>query len=74
MRLPNKVTTYKESCFSKFPIVLSNLSVKKKSPYELYNALAKNFDSVTEFIDTLDCLFALEKLTYDEDREILYVI
>ena len=36
MKLPSKVTSYKESVISKFPIVLESLSYSNETPRQLY--------------------------------------
>lgn len=65
MKLPSKVTTYKESTISKFPFVLAQLSSCDMSPLELYYKTKKQFGSVTEFIDTLDCLYSMGTIEID---------
>lgn len=66
MKLPNKLFSYKESLISKFPIVLNELNEKEYvTIYQLYLNLIKEFDSISEFIDSLDCLYALGKIDYD---------
>lgn len=73
MRLPSKVTSYGESSICKIPILLKILKDKNLSPYELYTISEKYFECIEEFIDALDCLYALNKVIYDEVRGILYV-
>lgn len=75
MRLPSKITSYRESVISKFPPVLSVLQESDIRIFDLYKTTMKCFSSIEEFMDTLDCLFALQKIRYDEEREVLcYVI
>lgn len=69
MRLPSKVTNYKKSILSKFPLVLQKLEEKEKSPLDLYRSITNKFDGITEFIDVVDCLFALGKISFTEDGE-----
>jgi len=69
MRLPSKVTTYKKSILSKFPLVLQKLEEQEKSPIDLYKSMANKFDGITEFIDVVDCLFALGEIKFSEDGE-----
>ena len=71
MRLPSKITSYGESVISKFPPVLSALQNADTGVFALYEATIKYFSSIEEFIDTLDCLFALQRVRYDEEREVL---
>ena len=75
MRLPSKITSYRESVISKFSPVLSVLQESDIEIFALYKNTMKYFSSIEEFMDTLDCLFALQKIRYDEEREVLcYVI
>lgn len=75
MRLPSKITSYRESVISKFSPVLSVLQKSDIEIFALYKTTMKYFSSIEEFMDTLDCLFALQKIRYDEEREVLcYVI
>lgn len=75
MRLPSKITSYSESIISKFPPVLSALLNSDIGAFALYEATMKHFSDIEEFLDTLDCLFALGKIRYDAEREVLcYVV
>ncbi len=75
MRLPNKVTSYNESVLSKLSIILDKLCDMNMSPYYLYQEVKQNFIGVSEYIDALDCLFALNALEInDENGEIRYVV
>lgn len=68
MRLPSKITSYGESVISKFPPVLSVLQDADTGVLALYAATTS---SIEEFMDTLDCLFALQRIRYDAEREVL---
>ena len=70
MRLPSKITSYGESVISKFPPVLSVLQDSDTGVFVLYEATMKHFNGIEEFMDTLDCLFALQRVRYDEVREV----
>ena len=71
MRLPSKITSYNESILSKIPIILSELQINEASILFLYDKTKRSFANIEEFIDTLDCLFALNKIQYDTAREVL---
>lgn len=72
MMLPNKTITYNESIISRFPVVLQFLqnhsSIKAG---KLYSKLKKNFPSIHIFVQTLDCLFALGKIKFDDNNEVV---
>ncbi|ARP51065.1 ABC-three component system middle component 7 [Caproicibacterium sp. XB2] len=75
MLLPNKLYSYNESTLSKFPVVLRELRTQPLGVHELYRRVIKKMDGVNEFIDVLDCLYALRKIEYDENEEVLrYVV
>ncbi|HCX95303.1 MAG TPA: hypothetical protein DHH42_06495 [Clostridiales bacterium] len=63
MKLPNKITSYKESVIGKLYLVLSLLMSQDMNAYMLYKETIDSFTTTAEFIDTLDCLFALGAIT-----------
>lgn len=67
MRLPSKVTSFKESSLSKFPVLLDKLNKNDLSPYELYEETKKYFENIEDFIDALDYLYALNKISFDKE-------
>ena len=71
MRLPNKVTDYKSSIIFYFPLILSALEQQAASPSDLFQRIKTKKISIGEYIDALDCLFALGKIELDEERRIL---
>lgn len=76
MRLPNKLFTYKECVISKFPIIVKLLKVKAVGVLELYRVCQKNntFSGIIEFIQTLDCLYVLGCVDYNEKEKVLYYV
>lgn len=74
MKFPNKIISYKESILSKFTIILNALKGKDLSLLELYLATKSNFLDMTEFIDAIDCLFALNKIIYKDEMEVLHYV
>lgn len=62
MRLPSKVTPYRDSILAKFPVVLAALQVENLTPSELYKKIKSKIDGVTELVEILDCLYALGKV------------
>ena len=67
MKLPNKFITYKESIISKFPLVLNNLQESDLSIGDLYKKVRKEISGDQEFLDILDCLYVLNKITLVEE-------
>ena len=75
MLLPNKLYSYNESILSKFPPVLKVLKKEPMGVHDLYQKVIKELSGVNEYIDVLDCLYALHKIEYDEEEGVLrYVI
>lgn len=71
MLFPNKLITYRESVISKFPYVLQMLQEGPMPASELYKSLSGSITGVSEFMDVLDCLFALNRIEFDEEEEVL---
>jgi len=67
MKLPSKVTPYKESTIAKFPVVLELLEKESQTPAELYKRVKRSkIKSVREFVEVLDCLYAMNKIELRE--------
>ena len=74
MKFPNKVINYNESVMSKFPIILSLVKQKEYNLFKLYDYTKKYFENIDEYVEVLDCLFALNKIILNEKtRSIRYV-
>ena len=71
MKLPNKVITYKASTIAKFPIILSALQEQALTPSSLYKKVKSKVEDVGEFIEILDCLYALRKIELVEHLGVL---
>lgn len=74
MKLPNKVITYKESTLSRFPVILAELKEQDVSPVQLYQRVRSKVDDIGEFIDILDCLYALRKIELLADKGVLHYV
>lgn len=71
MRLPNKVITYKESLLAKFPMVVSALKDQEIAVDLLYRKLKSKVDDIGEFMEIMDCLYALGKIELDEKKGVI---
>lgn len=71
MLFPNKLCSYNESIISKFPIVLRVIKQGPVTVLSLYRQVIGNMTGVNEFIDVLDCLYALRMIEYDDEKEVL---
>ena len=72
MKLPNKLFTVKESCIGRFPIVLDIVQKRNVAVLSLYEITKKYFSSISDFVETLDALFYLGKITLNEKSEVIY--
>ena len=66
MKMPNKVTPYKESSIAKYPVVLALLEKEDMTPSELFSKVKKNkIQNIDEFVEIIDCLYAMHKIEID---------
>ena len=73
MKMPSKVTPYKESIIAKFPVILTILEKEDLSPTELYGKVRKSkIKDITEFVEVLECLYAMNKI--ELRREVLHYV
>ena len=71
MILPNKLVSFQNSLLPKTVLIIDELSAKPFRVNELYEKLRKKFEDVDQFILTLDVLYILEKVRYNEEWEVL---
>lgn len=74
MLFPSKVTPYKKSVLSLFPVILSQLEQRDMALLELMHSTIAGRDKISFFIDALDCLFALGKIEIREGTEVLHYV
>lgn len=74
MRLPSKVTPFRKSILSKFPVVLTTLSSQDMSPNELYTKVKSKGISMADYIEILDSLFLLNKIKLIPEKEVLHCV
>lgn len=73
MQLPNKLYSYSNSILSKFPIVLKSLQKGDVQVLYLYTSNQDEFESINDFIETLDALYALRKIEYDVEKGVIHL-
>ena len=71
MRLPNKLYSYNESVLSKFPVVLRALQERDFSVGDLYLYIRNYIVDASEYLQIIDCLYALNRIDYDKEGEVL---
>lgn len=74
MKLPSKITSYKESVLSKLTPILIILENEDVAVLPLYSATKNQFMDIEEYMDTLDCLFFLEKIVLDEEHGVIHYV
>ena len=74
MLFPSKVTSFDESVLSKLPLVLDVLSQESKSASALFDIVRDNVNDIVEYLDVLDCLYAIGKIDYDPETRIIYYV
>ena len=74
MLLPSKVTPYTESVFSKMPAFLRQLEYQDMAVLDLFNAVQSDVLNVGEFIEVLDCLYALKKVEISPNGSTLRIL
>lgn len=73
MKMPSKVTPYKESIIAKFPVILTILEKEDLSLTELYGKVRKSkIKDITEFVEVLECLYAMNKI--ELRKEVLHYV
>ncbi|RDY22599.1 hypothetical protein CHF27_012540 [Romboutsia maritimum] len=73
MIIPNKVVSYKESIIFKMLKIISLKSERRISINDLYKKVSKFYDSIDEFIYSLDTLYLLNCIDVDFDKgEVIY--
>ena len=75
MSLPSKVTPYKKSTISKYPVILSMVKQEAMSPAELYMLIHAQVSGITEYIEILDDPRVISyKTLYEECRKNLQTL
>lgn len=65
MKFPSKVTSYKESSIALFPVILNYLEKSDMTPFDLYRKMKNKVSGIQEFLEVLDCLYALNKIDFE---------
>lgn len=74
MRFPNKITSLNESVIGKGVIILNIISKQDLSIVDLYTKTKKTFPLFSDFIDTLDYLFAVNKIEMSKEGDLLHYV
>lgn len=69
MQLPNKLYSYNESTLSQMPKILKELVAGPVDVVQLFLSLKDSFEDPSDFITTMDCLYALRKVDINDSGE-----
>ncbi len=72
MKFPSKVTSYSESILPKMLAVIKVLNDGDISPRSLYKKTTKEVGDINDFLEVLDCLYAIGEIALDEGRGMIY--
>lgn len=74
MKFPSKITPYSKSVIFKFIPILTVVEKEDIGVLELRKRTSKCFNNTSEFLLTLDCLYALNKLEYNNISKVLHYV
>nr|WP_283573863.1 ABC-three component system middle component 7 [Limosilactobacillus ingluviei] len=67
MKMPSKVTSFRESSLYKMLVILKKLDARPMKPEELLKSVNNQFEDVGEFLETLDLLYMLNKISVNDE-------
>ncbi len=73
MKFPSKVTKIHDSIVYKMTLLLERIDAVEKyslTVNELYGDLRDHFSNTIDFIEALDCLYALNRIDINEEDKI----
>lgn len=71
MILPNKLISFQDSILARTVFILNEISIENLSISNLYCKVKNQFEDINQFIITLDVLFTLEKIYYNEEVQVI---
>ena len=74
MKFPSKVTPYQDSILAKFPIILACLETEDMDPEALYKKTNSKVSDIGEFVEILDCLYALGKIELNQKGGLIHYV
>lgn len=74
MRLPSKVTPYRNSILSKFPAVMKILAQEDITPGDLFQKVKKSEIDLADFIKILDGLYLLGRVELVREKGVLHYV
>lgn len=74
MRLPSKVTPYRNSILSKFPAVMKILAQEDITPGDLFQKVKKSEIDLADFMKILDGLYLLGRVELVREKGVLHYV
>ena len=74
MRLPSKVTPFRASVLATFPLLLKEISAGDIGVMGLFNKVKSEIGDTADFLESLECLFALKKIELTGQPEVLHYV
>jgi hypothetical protein len=74
VRFPSKNTRFADSIIAKFPAVMDALEQREMPVAELHKAVRLSTEDLGEFIQVLDCLYALGKIELNAEMRSLRLV
>lgn len=74
MRLPNKLYSYQESQLPLFPVFVDALAGGAVHPVDLFDTLKPVCQSVSDFTEVLDALYALGIVAINRESGVLSLV
>lgn len=71
MILPNKLVKFQDSILAKTIFILDEVTKESIGISELYYKIKEHFEDINQYILTLDVLFTLEKIKYNEKVQVI---
>lgn len=65
--MPSKVTSFRESSLYEMLVILKKLDARPMKPEELLKSVNNQFEDVGEFLETLDLLYMLNKISVNDE-------
>lgn len=72
--LPNKVISISESIIWKLPYMLDELAKEDLGVAALYEKVISKFDDINEFLLSLDVLYVLNSISFNEDYGVIQYV
>lgn len=70
MIMPNKVITLRESAFGRAPVIMKE-KTRQTNLVTLYDKVSEEFESIDQFLLTIDVLYILGQINVDPSTGVL---